>query len=127
MECSPRGGGNRLAECLERATGVKLVENVVRAALGMPTEGVEQRPYDGCWAEIILHSDRAGIFDSLWIADEIADAVVEKDLWHESGDEVEGFSGANKMVGTLILKFADEATLERVMAEPDRYVRVLLK
>lgn len=47
MECAPRGGGNRLAECLEYATGVKLVQNAVRAALGMPNVGIEQRPCNG--------------------------------------------------------------------------------
>lgn len=127
MECSPRGGGNRLAECLERATGVKLVENVVRAALGMPTEGVEQRPYDGCWAEIILHSDRAGIFDSLWIDDAIADAVDERDLWIEPGTKVGGFSAANEAIGTLVLRFETDQRLQEVMLDPSRYVKVLLR
>lgn len=127
MECSPRGGGNRLAECLEYATGVKLVENAVRAALGMPTVGVEQRPYDGCWAEIILHSDKPGVFDSLWIDESIADAVFERDLWIEPGTKVGGFSAANEAIGTLVLKFGTEERLQTVMQDPSRYVKVLLQ
>ena len=127
MEVSPRGGGNRLAECLEYATGVKLVENAVRAALGMPVVGVEQKPYDGCWAEVILHSDRPGVFDSLWIDDAIADAVYERDLWIEPGTEVGGFSAANEAIGTLVLKFGTEERLQEVMRDPSGYVRVLLR
>ena len=127
MECSPRGGGNRLAECLEYATGVKLVENAVRAALGMPTLGVEQRAYNGCWAEIILHSDRPGIFDSLWIDASIADAVYERDLWIEPGTKIGGFSAANEAIGTLVLKFETEERLQEIMREPSRYVKVLLR
>lgn len=127
MECSPRGGGNRLAECLEYATGVRLVENAVRAALGMPTAGVEQRPYDGCWAEIILHSDRPGVFNSLWIDESIADAVYERDLWIEPGTPVGGFSAANEAIGTLVLRFPTEQQLQEVMREPSRYVKVLLQ
>ena len=127
MECSPRGGGNRLAECLEYATGVKLVENAVRAALGMPTVGVEQRAYNGCWAEIILHSDRPGIFDSLWINASIADAVYERDLWIEPGTKIGGFSAANEAIGTLVLKFETEERLQEIMREPSRYVKVLLR
>ena len=46
MECSPRGGGNRLSECLKYATGIDLVKNAVRAALGEEIIGVEQKPYD---------------------------------------------------------------------------------
>ena len=127
MECSPRGGGNRLAECLEYATGIKLVENAVRAAMGMPIVGVEQKPYDGCWAEIILHSDRPGIFYSLWIDDAISDAVYERDLWIEPGTRIGGFSAANEAIGTLVLRFETVERLEEVMADPSRFVKVLLR
>lgn len=127
MECSPRGGGNRLAECLEYATDVKLVENAVRAALGMPTVGVEQRPYDGCWAEVILHSDRPGVFDSLWIDDSIADAVYERDLWIEPGTKVGGFSAANEAIGTLVLRFETQERLQTVMNSIGNYCKVVLR
>ena len=127
MECSPRGGGNRLAECLEYATGVKLVENAVRAAVGMPTVGVEQKPYDGCWAEVILHSDRSGIFDSLWIDETVENAVYERDLWIEPGTEVGGFNSANEAVGTLVLRFDTQERLQEVMREIGRHVRVRLR
>ena len=127
MECSPRGGGNRLAECLEYATGVKLVENAVRAALGMPTAGVEQRPYDGCWAEVILHSDRPGVFDSLRIDDSIADAVYERDLWIEPGTHVGGFSAANEAIGTLVLRFETQERLQTVMNDVGSYCKVVLR
>ena len=127
MEVSPRGGGNRLAEMLRYATGVDLVTNAVRAAVGLPTEGVEQKPYNGCWAEIILHSDTAGVFDRLWIAEEIRSNIVEEDLWIAPGTKVGGFSAANEAVGTLVLKFETEEQLQRVMNDVPRYVKVQLK
>ncbi len=127
MELSPRGGGNRLAEMLRYATGVDLVTNAVRAAVGLPVEDVEQKPYDGCWAEIILHSDTAGIFDKLWVSDEIKDNVVEEDLWIEPGTTVGGFSAANEAVGTLVLRFENEQRLQEVMDNQSNYVKVVLK
>ena len=127
MECSPRGGGNRLAECLEYATGVKLVENAVRAAVGMPIVGIEQKPYIGCWAEVILHSDKSGLFENLWVSDEIQDNVVEKDLWIAPGTKVGGFNAANEAIGTLILRFENEDRLQAVMADVGTYVRVIVK
>ena len=127
MELSPRGGGNRLAEMLRYATGVDLITNAVRAAVGMPVEGVEQKPYDGCWAEVILHSDTAGVFDKLWVSDEIRENVVEEDLWIKQGDKVGGFSAANEAIGTLVLKFATEERLQEVMADQARFVKVVLK
>lgn len=127
MEISPRGGGNRLAEMLRYATGVDLITNAVRAAVGMPTEGVEQKDYDGCWAEIVLHSDTAGVFDRLWIAEEIRGNIVEEDLWITPGTKVGGFSAANEAVGTLVLKFETEEQLQRVMNDVPAFVKVQLK
>lgn len=127
MELSPRGGGNRLAEVLRYATGVDMITNAVRAAVGMPVEGIEQKPYDGCWAEVILHSDKAGTFDHLWIADEIRSNVIEEDLWIQPGAVVGGFSAANEAIGTLVLKFEDDARLQQVMGDLPTYVQVILK
>lgn len=127
MELSPRGGGNRLAEMLRYATGVDLITNAVRAAVGMAVEGVEQKDYDGCWAEVILHSDTAGVFDKLWVSDEIAENVIEKDIWIESGAEVGDFSGANEAIGTLVLKFSTQERLQEVLSQQSEYIKVLLK
>lgn len=117
MECSPRGGGNRLAEMLRYATGVDLIKNAVRAAIGEPVVDVEQKPYDGFWAEIILHSDRSGIFKKLEISDELKEKVIEEDLWIEAGTAVGGFSAANEAIGTLVLRFD---TQEDMLAQMDR-------
>jgi len=127
MELSPRGGGNRLAEVLRYATGVDMITNAVRAAVGMPVEDIEQKPYDGCWAEVILHSDKVGTFDHLWIAEEIRDIVIEEDLWIEPGTAVGGFSAANEAIGTLVLKFDQDERLQQVMGDLPSFVRVVLK
>lgn len=124
MECSPRGGGNRLAEVIRYATGVDLVTNSVCAAIGEPCIGIEQRPYDGIWAEVILHSDKPGIFDELWISDEISENVIERDLWIEKGAKVGGFSAANEAIGTLILRFETEEDLDKFFSNQRNYFAV---
>lgn len=127
MECSPRGGGNRLAECLEYATGVKLIENAVRSALGMPLVGVENKHYDGYWAEIVLHSNQPGIYDELFISDEIASNLVESDVWVSHGDKIQGFHAANESLGTVILKFDTQEKLRKVMNDIDNFVKIVVK
>ena len=127
MEISPRGGGNRLAECLYFSTGVDLIKNSVRAAVGLPVENIEQKLYDGFWAEVILHSDKPGIFDSLWISEDIKDNVYEKDIWIKKGTEVGGFSAANEAIGTLVLKFENEDKLQMVMKNINDFVQVVLE
>lgn len=126
MELSPRGGGNRLAECLRYATGVDLIMNMVKHAVGLPIDDIMQQPYDGCWAEIVLHSDKPGVFKKLWIADEIVDNVVECDLWIDEGTPVGGFKAANESIGTLILKFESQERLDEVLGNQNKYVKVLL-
>lgn len=127
MELSPRAGGNRLAECLRYATGVDMISNMVRYSVGLPLEEIEQKPYKGFWVEIILHSDTEGIFDKLWVSDEIKQNVVEEDLWIEEGSHVNGFDAANDSIGTLILKFESEDKIKTILMNPKKYVRVNLK
>ena len=126
MELSPRGGGNRLSECLRYATGVDMITNMVKYSVGLPIDEITQEPYDGCWAEIILHSDQPGVFKELWISDEILDNVVERDLWIKEETEVGGFTAANEAIGTLVLKFENQERVEEVLGNQDKYVKVKL-
>lgn len=124
MELSPRGGGNRLAEVLRYATGVDLITNSLRAAVGMEIVDLEQKPYNGCWAEVILHSDKAGAFRKLRVAEDIVGNVYEEDLWIQPGDRVGTFTGANEAVGTLVLKFETQERLQEVMQNIHNYVKI---
>lgn len=127
MELSPRGGGNRLSECLRYATGVDMITNMVKYSVGLPVDEITQKPYNGCWAEIVLHSDEPGVFKELWISDVIADHVVERDLWIEEGTTVGGFEAANEAIGTLVLRFDSQAKMEEVLGNQSKYVKVILK
>lgn len=125
MEVSPRGGGNRLAEMIRFATGVDLITNAVRAAVEEEVIEVAQKPYDGYWAEVVLHSDKEGVFQELLIDASIVNAkVVETDLWVKPGDCVREFRGANDAIGTLVLNFASESELVSALKELTRWVTV---
>lgn len=124
MEVSPRGGGNRLAEMLRYATGVDLIKGAVKAAVGENVDYIEQKDFNGHWAEAILHSYKPGIFAGLEISSEINSNIVEKDLWLEEGNFVGGFEGANEAIGTLVLKFEDSSQLARVMNNLDNYIKI---
>ena len=126
MEVSPRGGGNRLSECLRYATGVDMITNIVKYSVGLPVDEIIQKPYNGYWAEIILHSVNPGVFKELRISDEIAGNVVEQDIWIEKGTAVGGFSAANEAIGTIILKFENEERLQEVLANQTKYVSVII-
>ena len=127
MELSPRGGGNRLSECLRYATGVDMITNMVKYSVGLPIDDIEQKPYDGFWCEIILHSDKRGVFDELWISDVIKENVIERDLWIEKGTKVGGFSAANEAIGTLVLRMKSNEEIDEVLSNQDKYVKVIVE
>ena len=126
MEVSPRGGGNRLSEMLRYATGVDLITACTRAAVGDSVEKVQAPSFEGYWAEIILHADKDGVFKELSVSKEIESYVVERDLWVKSGDHVEAFNGANNAIGTLVLKFDSQDFQEKVVSEPNKYIKVVV-
>ena len=111
MELTPRGGGNRLCEMLRYATGIDMIAAITRAMVGDEPGHIEQKPYDGHWAEVILHADKSGIFQGLEIDPTMKAEVIEEDLWVKSGDKVRGFEGANDAIGTLVLRFESESDM----------------
>lgn len=127
MELSPRGGGNRLSEMLKYVTGVDLIKNAVRAAVGDSIENMSSLQYDGFWAEIILHGDKPGRFERIEIAEAIKSSVVELDLWIEKGDEIKAFNGANDTIGTLVLKFDTREQLTETMDKTSDWVKVIIR
>ena len=127
MEVSPRGGGNRLCEMLQYTTGVNLIRNAVKAALGLPVEDLKNPVYRGNWSYVALHAYESGRFAGLRIAEEARPYVVEEDLWVAPGDPVEAFSGANKTLGTLVLNWPDPETRDLHMAQINAWLRVLVE
>lgn len=137
MECTPRGGGNRLCEMLRYATGVDLITAQVRAAvgdtvriedLGLRTEADSpMAKYNGHWAEVILHADRDGVFGGLEITDTLPAEVVERDLWVKEEDRVEAFNGANNAIGTLVLRFDNDEQMEYAVTHQSEWLKVVVR
>ena len=128
MEVSPRGGGNRLSEMLKYASGTDLISNAVKAAVGLPVETISGDPvYKGCWAIIILHSDKAGEFVRLDINESVKNFVVEEDLWVRPGDEVHQFTGANEAIGTLVLNCKNHRQVEECLERIATLFKVVVK
>lgn len=127
MECSPRGGGNRLSEMIRYATGTDLITNAVKAALGEPCDAIIQKPDNGFWAIIILHSNTEGIFEGLEISGDIRENLVEEDVWLEPGARVNSFSAANNTIGTMVLRAGTQQEIEEILNHQDQYIRIKVK
>lgn len=127
MELTPRGGGNRLCEMLRYATGVDMITAITRAMVGDEPGVIEQKPYNGHWAEIILHAEKDGEFVDLQINPLLSAEVIEKDLWVKPGDFVHGFEAANDAIGTLVLRFDNKEDLEKVITNQGEWLKVVTK
>ena len=127
MELTPRGGGNRLCEMLRYATGVDMITAITRAMVGDDPNVIDQKPYNGHWAEIILHADKDGVFEDIHIDPSLPAEIIEKDLWVKTGDYVHGFEAANDAIGTLVLRFDNAQDLEKAITNQSSWLKIFIK
>lgn len=127
MELAPRGGGNRLSEMMKYISGQDLIDNCVRAAVGDFIDEIHQPDYDGYWAEIILHSERDGVFQSIEIDKTVEERfLIEKDIWVKTGDKVQGFTGANTTIGTLVLRFNTNEEMICCLSNQETWLKIIV-
>lgn len=130
MEVSPRGGGCKIAELQKLAFGIDLIENEVRAAVGMPLIDVHQRECDGHWCEFVIHAKpgQSGIFKRMEIDEKIRSKYVKViDMTTKEGDMVRPFTGANMSLGDMFLRFDSRKELDSVMAHSNEWLRIILE
>ena len=130
MEVSPRGGGCNISELQKLAYGVDLIENEVRSAVGLPLSTVVQTKLNGCWCEMVIHSDskETGKFVRLDIDPVIKNKYVKViDLSAKPGDIIHPFTGANMSLGDMFLKFEDRVELENVIGRVNEWLKIVLR
>ena len=125
MEVSPRGGGNRLSEVLNLATGQDLIENNVRGALGMSLLPMSEPEYDGAWVDYVIHSPSRGLFKGVDIARNFrVTHVREMSVYVNEGDQVQSFTGANQAIGTVFMRFDSYDEAEYAVLNPREWLAV---
>ena len=127
MEVSPRAGGNRLAEILNYAADVDLIDAEVRKAMGEEVSGIHEPKYQGCYAIQVLHPSTTGKFKEIDLNPTFEEKyVIEKEIRIRKGDRVDAFTGANSAIGTLFLKTKERVEMQSLLEGIDRYVKVSL-
>lgn len=127
MEVSPRGGGNRIAELQDMATGQSLIRAEICKALSLPLEEISTPVYDGVWCNYILHSNKEGSFVSVDIEPDFrAKYVKDEGLIVKAGDRIVPFTGANTSIGTLFLRADTREALNQLLTDINKYVKIVL-
>lgn len=130
MEVSPRGGGCKIAEIQELATGINLIENEVKKAVGDPVDNFSPFEFDGVWCEMVVHNNtnKSGVFRELVIDENIREKYVKViDMTTKPGDFVEPFTGANKALGDMFLRFNNRDELDTVMGRSKEWLKIILE
>lgn len=125
MEVSPRAGGNRLAEMLNYAADVDIIEAEVMQAVGEPVENIHEPNYNGSYAIYVLHSEKAGIFRGVDINTQFrSDHVIEEEVRVPIGSHIDAFTGANQALGTLFLKFSSIEEMHHTLSNITSFVKI---
>lgn len=128
MEVSPRAGGNRLAEMLNYAADVNIVEAEVRKAVDLPIQEIHEPNYKGHFAIQVLHSDKAGLFEKIDIDEQFRkNHLLEEEIRVTPGDKVAPFTGANASIGTLFLRFESRQELENSLNNPSSWMQIKVR
>jgi len=128
MEVSPRAGGNRLAEMLNYAADIDIIEAEVCKAVGYPIPDIHEPNYNGFYAILVLHNKKSGIYQGIHIDSSFKEKhVIEEEIRVNIGDRIESFTGANQAIGTLFLKFSTQEELELHMENYQEYIQIMVK
>ena len=104
-----------------------MISAITRSIVGDSITPIDQKPYNGHWAEIILHVDKEGIFNHIEVSDRLSARIVEEDLWVKQGDKVESFEGANNAIGTLVLRFSTAEEMEYAITHQWEWLNIVVK
>ena len=128
MEVSPRAGGNCLAEILNYAADVDLIDAEVRKAMGEKVSGIHEPHYKGCYAIQVLHALFSGYFEGLQIDPDFErNYVLEMEVRVKQGDIVSSFTGANSAIGTLFLRTENRDKMNRLLTNVSDFVTVRVR
>ena len=127
MEVSPRAGGNRLAEMLNYAADVNIIEAETRSSLGLNIMEIHEPTYKGNFAILVLHAKTDGYFMGIEIDQTFKDRhIIEEEIRAQSGEKVTMFSGANAAIGTLFMRFESRELLNTYLMNQEDWLRVVI-
>ena len=126
MEVSPRAGGNRLAEILNYATDVDIIDAEVSKAIGFPLPEVHEPQFQGYYCILVLHSNKNGELREVRIHPHINKNLLEKEIRIKPDGKVNAFTGANQAIGTLFLHFNTLEEMHRALVSQDSMINIII-
>lgn len=123
MECSPRAGGNRISELIRMATGVDMITACVKASMGEIVT-VQSKPFDGYWINLIVHSNRDGVYHGYAINESLKNNIKDIVMYSKAGDRVNKFASAGAVVGSVFFRFDNAPEINTSYSYQDNFIKV---
>ncbi|SDO00862.1 Carbamoylphosphate synthase large subunit [Psychrobacillus sp. OK028] len=124
IEMAARNGANRVSQLLKVATGVDLVKVIVEATVNNFVIRMEDSKYPKYYATYYLHSLEKGVLNNIKFSDEINGNIIDKVMYRERGDEIDGFDGLDKIIGIILLEFEFYEELKFKMNNIKHYIDI---
>lgn len=127
IEMGARTGGNLIPIITKYATGVDLIEYTIKAALGEDCSELKMIEPEGFWSCYIINSQKNGIFEGIEIDSEFEkNNVVEYALHFKNRDQINAFTGTDKKLGEMVLKYSSKKEMLEKMENINKYIKVHL-
>ena len=127
MELGARSGGSLIPQITQMATGIDLVEYVIKAALGESCEGLRLVQPNGFWSNYMVHSRNSGILKRVSLDKELEPLLVDYVSDSKPGSPVAAFENSNQALGTMVFRYNSmEQMLDLIKRLPE-LVRVELE
>lgn len=128
LELGARSGGSLIPQVTAYATGVNMVTYVIKAAMGEDCSDLKQVPPTGFWSNYMVHSNETGKFVRIEFDEEFKNRhLVDWVTDIKAGDTVHRFRDAQDCIGEFILKYDDMEQMFRIIAEIDKYVKIVVE
>lgn len=128
MEVAPRNGSNATTEVTSMATGKNIMEGTLLSVLGEDCSKFTDEPCGGYWCSCIVHTNKEGVYDGVWFAEDFAERfVVSFEPFVEKGDIVYPYTGTNRTIGMLVARFPSRKQQHAFMDNPGCSFKVMLK
>lgn len=125
MEIGPRNGGHFVPQALKYATGFDMVSAYLDILEGKKVLYRNKSILPSAY--IALHSDKAGILESVLIDDELKPNIKEFHQYINLGEEVNSFQGANAAIGILLLIFGSQKEMDFYISNMSKFVKVKIR
>lgn len=128
LDVGPRSGGNMIPDLLGYIYGINIPEISVKIAMG---EEIICQPlinsFDKYYASHNIHVNKDGIFRSVKFSSFLETHIIKKSIYKKSGEYVEYFNDASKVIGVVFLQFDDYDEMLDVLNNIHQYISIELE